>query len=290
MKKILIIDGNATAHRAKHTTGTMKYGGEYTGTIYGFFTQLFTMLKKYRPDLIAFAWDSKTSLRKKIYPEYKAKRAQAKKQKSADEIVFDQACYEQFYEIQEEILPAIGIVNNFKASGYEGDDIIASICKHNAGHKIIATSDNDMFQLLSDEVSIYDLRNKTDFTAKDFMQVYHISPAQWADVKILAGCDGDGVSGIQGVGIETAIKFIQGLLKPGYKTYTKIISDESAEIKAMNKRLVVLPFKGTPIIKLVPQYQLDLQKMKSLFMDYGFRSLCDKEKFDEWKILLKGEK
>lgn len=287
MKNILIIDGNATAHRAKHTVGNMKYGGEYTGVIYGFFTQVLTMLKKYRPDLIAFAWDSQSSLRKKIFPEYKAKRSKAKREKSAVEKAFDNASYEQFYAIQEEILPAIGIVNNFKIAGYEGDDIIASICQHNIGKKIIATSDNDMFQLLNNEIMIYDLRNKMDFTSADFTKVYRITPNQWAEVKILAGCNGDEVPGIAGVGTETAIKYLQGLLKPGYKTHAKILSKDSDSIKALNKQLVVLPFKGTPAIKLVAQHQLNFQKMKSLFMDYGFRSLCDREKFDEWRTLLK---
>lgn len=287
MKTILIVDGNATAHRAKHTVGSMKYSGEYTGVIYGFFTQVLTMLKKYRPDIVAVAWDSRYSLRKKIFPDYKAKRLKAKHEKSAAEKAFDQACYEQFYEIQEEILPAIGLVNNFKKFGYEGDDIIASICQNNHGKKIIATSDNDMYQLLGDDISIYDLRNKKDFTAEAFIEAYSIPASQWAEVKMLSGCDSDEVPGITGVGVDTAIKHIKGLLKPGYKTYDKIMSKDGNNIKELNRRLVVLPLKGTPVIKLTADYLIDFNKMKSLFMDYGFRSLCTKDKFNEWRELLK---
>jgi DNA polymerase I len=284
--KILIVDGNATAHRAKHVTGEMKYSGEYTGVIYGFFTQLLTMLKKYKPDYIAFAWDSKTSIRKEIFPEYKAKRTKAKQEKTKAEQAFDKACYAQFYEIQEDILPAIGFKNNFRIKGFEGDDLIASICLNNVGKKIIATSDNDMFQLLNDEVTIYDLRNKKDFTAENFRDVYKITADKWAEVKALAGCDSDEVPGIQGVGIQTAIKYTQGLINHKYLTYKKITED--THIRERNRKLVTLPLKGTPVIKLAKQDQYDFQKMKTIFMDYGFRSLCG-EKFNEWKTLLGGK-
>lgn len=288
MNKILILDCAALCHRAKHTTGTMKWGGEYTGVIYGFFTQLFTILKKHKPSHIAFAWDSKSSIRKDIFPQYKMKRIKAKKEKSDAEQAFDQACYTQFYEIQEEILPAIGFINNFKFKGYEGDDIIASICLNNKGQKVIATSDNDMFQLLNKDVSIYDVRTKRDFTANDFQNMYQITADKWADVKILAGCDTDEVPGISGVGKDTAIKHVQGLLKPRYQAYQKIISSEGKLIQELNKKLVVLPLKGAPkIIVKETQQHINFVKMKTIFMDYGFRSLCNKEKFSEWRDLLK---
>lgn len=281
--KILICDSNAMCHRAKHTTGEMKFNENGTGCIYGFFTQLLTMLKKYKPDYIAFAWDSKTSLRKEMFPEYKAKRAKAKKDKAKAEQAFDKACYAQFYEIQEEILPAIGFKNNFRIKGFEGDDLIASICLNNVGKKIVATSDNDMFQLLNDDVIIYDIRKKQDFTAENFRDVYKITADNWAEVKALAGCDSDEVPGIQGVGIQTAIKYTQGLINHKYATYKKITEDTC--VVERNRKLVTLPLKGTPVIKLVKQDQYDFQQMKTIFMDYGFRSLCG-EKFDEWRTLL----
>lgn len=283
--KILIVDGNAVCHRAKYTTGEMKYSGEYTGVIYGFFTQLLTMMQKYHPDQIAFAWDSKYSLRKKIYPEYKMKRAKAREDKSNFENAFDDACYTQFYEIQEEILPSIGFKNNFKEFGFEGDDLIASICINNRGHKIIATSDNDMYQLLRDDVSIYDLKDKKTFTAAQFREIYQIPAEKWAEVKILAGCDSDEVPGIQGVGRSTAIKYVQGLINKKYLTYKKITED--TEIKDRNRKLVVLPMAGTPDIKIHFQDKYNLRQMKTIFMDYGFRSLCG-EKFHEWEKELGG--
>lgn len=281
---ILIIDGNGVAHRAKHTTGGMSFSGVPTGVIYGFFMQLHSMVVRYMPKQICFAWDSQSSHRKKIFPEYKMKRALAKKEKTPQEKKFDQDCFEQFYEIQEEILPTIGFENNFKIKGFEGDDLIASICIHNKGKKVIATSDNDMFQLISDDVSIHDLRAKKNFDEESFRSLYGIEPILWKDVKAIAGCDSDEVPGIKGVGKETAIKYIKGVLPDKHKVFQRIESEEGKQLIKRNRQLVELPFSGTPKIVLKKD-KINFNKMKSLFMDYGFYSLMGKDKFKELESL-----
>jgi DNA polymerase-1 len=289
---LLIVDGNALGHRAKHTTGTMKWSGEYTGVVYGFFTQLFNILKKYNPKQTCFAWDSSASLRKDIFPSYKEKRKLSKSLKSAEEKAFDRACYAQFYEIYEEIISAIGFTNNWKIKGYEGDDVIASICLSNKkATKVIATSDNDMFQLLTrdEEIGIYDIRNKAHIGKYEFYKIYGIEASQWKDVKCLAGCSGDEVPGIPGVAVPTAIKYLNGELKSSSKVFQRIESAEGKAIIERNRKLVVLPFAGTPKLKLEKD-NIDFTKMKSIFMDHGFGSLYSKDKFQEWKRLLGGNK
>ena len=89
---------------------------------------------------------------------------------------------------------------------------------------------------------------KKTITAGWFEKEYGIGPSMWADVKALAGCPGDCVEGIVGVGEKTAIKFLTGNLKTSTKAYGCII--EGREIWNRNLELVRLPYEGTPKLRL----------------------------------------
>jgi DNA polymerase-1 len=282
---ILICDGNAICHRSIHTTGELKYNGEFTGIKYGFFSQLYMILQKYKPENICFVWDSRSSKRKEIYPSYKEKRSQKKKEQTKEEKIFYGKCFEQFDELYEEILPKIGIKNNYKVKGLEGDDLIASICLNNKGRKVIATSDNDMYQLLNNETVIYDIRKKKEFTKDDFFKEYEIDATEWVNIKCMAGCSSDEVEGIDRVGIDTAIKYLKKQLKEKSKIYQRIVSDKSIEICDRNIKLVKLPFEGTPKIK-VEKNKVNFNELKSVFLENGFYSFYEREKFNEWRKLL----
>lgn len=282
---ILIVDCCAVSHRSMHTTGELKYNGQYTGIKYGFFSQLYTILQKYKPENICFVWDSRSNKRKEIYPSYKEKRSLKKKERTEEEKIFYGKCFEQFDELYEEVLPKIGIKNNYKVKGLEGDDLIASICFNNKGSKVIATSDNDMYQLLNDETIIYDIRKKKQFTKDDFKKEYTIDSREWVNIKCMAGCNSDEVEGIDRVGIDTAIKYLKKQLKEKSKIYQRIVSDKSIEIRDRNIKLVKLPFEGTPKIK-VEKNNVNFNELKSVFLENGFYSFYEREKFNEWRKLL----
>jgi DNA polymerase-1 len=281
----VIVDSSSLCYKAKFTMGDLSYEEKKVGVIFGFFKQLFTLAKENETTEIAFAWDSPKSHRQKLFPAYKEKRRTQKGEKTPEEIEDDKAAYEQFDLLYEEILPLLGVKNNYKIEGFEADDIIASLVFYNHGSFFtIASSDEDMYQLLSPDVRMQ--KGKKIYTDKDFVKEYGIFPSDWACVKALAGCKSDEVPGIRGVGEATAIKYLNDELTPNLKTYQNIRCPEGKEIYNRNVKLVSLPFKGTPELKFQEQLSYSFDGFLKICQMYDFQWFLQKENLTNWKKVL----
>ena len=274
---IAVIDCNALGYMAHYSTSQMnRSDGTPVGIIWGFFNQLKTIVEQTECAHLVFAWDSHKSERKKLYPQYKEGRA-AKREE--DPTIFDS--FFQFDELYEIILPRLGFVNNFKFSGFEGDDVMAQVCEqYSAEHKItLATNDQDLYQCLGQRVRMYKPTKGQIYTHEDLMLEHNCTPKQWSLVKAIAGCNGDGVKGIERVGEKTAIKYLNDT---SGKAWPKINNNESKAIIARNWDLVHLPFDGTPTIDL--QWpKMDYQIWKEFCMEYEFDKFLGHATF--WRAL-----
>ena len=250
----LVIDCNYLCHRARHTTGELIYHGQHTGVIHGFFTQVLPLLYKYRPDRLVFTWDSRRSHRQKRFPWYKDRP----KTPSAIDPIED---FKQFNLLRDHLLFEAGFQNVFVKTGFEADDLIARLAA-TQGKTTIVTGDEDLYQVLSPLVSIYSPGKKKEITRASFIEEYGITPAQWVEVKKIAGCSSDMIPGVPGVGEKTAIKYLRGELKTTHAKYRAII--DNAEIIERNDWLVRLPLPGTP----------QLQVRDDAIDTTGFRALC----------------
>ncbi len=279
----IVVDANALCHKAKHTLGDLSTETMEVGVIFGFFKQILAYAEKFETNKFAFVWDSQRSHRLKLFPAYK--EARRSKEKTPEETEFDKAAYKQFDLLYEKYLPMIGVTNNYKVDGFEGDDLIASIINNNLDDTIlIASGDEDLYQLLAEDVSM--IKGTKLYTLKDFMQEYHIDPALWSDVKALAGCSTDGVPGIRGIGEKTAIKYLNDELTPHLKGYKAITSSEGKTIKQRNLPLVRLPYKGCPDIVLKPFNQLSLTGFMGMCNELNFQYYLKKENLSKWKTHL----
>ena len=213
----ILIDSNALAHKAKHTLGELTTETMKVGIIFGFLGQLYKLANDYSTNDIIFTWDSNKSHREKLFPAYKENRRTVKEEKTPEEKEEDKLTYHQFDLLHDEVLPMLGAVNNYKISGYEGDDLIASVVYANPNDDfVIATGDEDMYQLLGDGVSIrkcsIDNKGKKKYylyTEELFTKEFGIDPLDWIEVKALAGCKSDEVPGIKGIGEKTAIQYLK---------------------------------------------------------------------------------
>uniref|UniRef100_A0A6M3LV35 Putative exonuclease n=1 Tax=viral metagenome TaxID=1070528 RepID=A0A6M3LV35_9ZZZZ len=275
---LIIVDCNYLGFVNKYALSEgLTYRGGRTEIVFGFFRQILEIAKRFETTHFAFCWDSKESLRKKIFPDYKANRH--KEDRSEEEKSSDIEVFKQFDEIRLIGLKLFGFENIFHKEGYEGDDLMASIVKMRQGINIVISTDNDLFQLL-DFCSLYNLSKKEMTTKKIFTCNYSIEPDQWVEVKALAGCKSDYVPGIPGVGEKTAIKYLKGELKSS-RTLEKIQSSDS--IIKRNRTLVSLPLEGLEVLPLrKAKKNWTVDQFISFCKHYGFQSFLREKTKKEW--------
>jgi len=266
MKHLLIIDGKYLAYVALYTRQGLMLNGQPIGAVFGFFSDLLSDLKRFSPTHVHVAWDERTEnlYRTEIYPEYKQRESTPEQIRTIK--------VEDFYgqiAIIGQMLSKIPISQSL-LPGLEADDVIALLCRRFDGKVTIHSGDQDLYQLLSSNVSMYSRKKKT--TLVDFKNTWKCSPSQWSLVKALAGCPGDNVVGVKGIGEKTAIKIITGNHKK------KSLSDYD-EVVNKNLKLVKLPFplvsyRTIEMNSSIVQ-DIDWDQVKKLFLEKQFYSLLD---------------
>jgi DNA polymerase-1 len=284
---LVFIDANNLGYRAYHTTGTLSHDADLTGVAFGFLNQIFTFLKN-APHGIepVFCWDSPSSLRKTIYPDYK-KRGDQTEEAAAKRLEL----YAQFDVIREEIIPAMGWTDRcWQKEGYEADDLISWGCRESREKSIIVSGDEDLYQCLyhcdDAPVTIYKPGKNIFYSEFDLISDYRVNSTRWAEVKSIAGCKSDNIPGVSGVGEKTAIKYLHGELREGKKK-DSIRQFIKSDAYTRNLTLVSLPYfqlgydGWNPQIKKGELYKANFY---DVFKKYGMDSFI--RRLDEFSNIL----
>lgn len=201
MKVLYIIDASAYIHRAYHairplTTST----GIPTNAVYGFIKLINKIKNEKKPDYIVICFDHPSkNFRHTLSPEYKANR----KEIETDLI--------KQMPIAREAVDAMQLCL-LEKSGYEADDIIGTVAKKAEKENIkavIVTGDKDLFQLVNENISIWNESKNIMFDTEKVYEKYEIYPNQIVDMLALMGDACDNITGIKGIGEKTAVKLIQ---------------------------------------------------------------------------------
>ena len=176
--------------------------GENISALFGFFRNLHSVLKHYKPTHIFAAMDSKTkTFRHEFYPEYKATRNKTPEDLHAQ---IPWIC---------EILETLGIPT-LQCDGYEADDIIATVakkCVENGRTCRILSGDKDLMQLVCENIQILKPDAGAMWKVTDSAAVeaeWGVKPEQLLDLLSLYGDTADNVPGVAGVGVKTASKLL----------------------------------------------------------------------------------
>jgi DNA polymerase I len=248
------------------------------GIYYLFFNTLQSVANKFKVDNTIFMLDSKQSHRRKIYPEYK------RKDKTINPILEEQLKIINLeYEVIKVIFQHLGFAY-YNRIGYEADDLFAFYIHNRPNEKhIILSKDDDLLQLISKNVIIYDPKNKLIKDEKWFKKTYEISPHQWSLYKSLSGCSSDNIKGIPGIGEKYALDYIKEIAPK--KIVEKIQSNWDKV--DFNLKLTDLPFGGMKIDGSFnhrlkdKQTNLNMNKFIDFCVDMSFKSfLSDLEKFN----------
>ncbi|GAA9883387.1 DNA polymerase I [Helicobacter pylori] len=244
----------------------------------GLLTGLVGMVKKFYKDrknmpFIVFALESQTKTKRaEKLGEYKQNRKDAPK--------------EMFLQIPIalEWLQKMGFVC-VEISGFEADDVIASLATLSPYKTRIYSKDKDFNQLLSDKIALFD--GKTEFLVKDCVKKYGILPSQFTDYQGIVGDSSDNYKGVKGIGSKNAKELLQrlgslekiyenldlakNLLSP--KMYQALIQDKESAF--LSKELATLErgcIKEFDFLSCAFPSENPLLKIKDELKEYGFIS------------------
>jgi DNA polymerase I len=252
--------------------------GEPVGAVYGFIRDLLQIIERKQPTALVCAFDlSGPTFRHELYDMYKAERGE-----------MPEALAAQLPKIRQ-VLAAMAIPV-LESPGYEADDVLATVarlCEEGGARCLLVTGDKDARQLLSPQVTVYNIRKDVEYGSPDLFGDWGIAPQQVVDFQALVGDKVDNVPGVPLIGPKAAKELLDqyGTLDnildhaeevTGAKRRQNLIDYREAAL--MSRKLVALD-RHTPITVDWNAAQVggfDLSRIAELFRDFGFRSLGDR--------------
>jgi DNA polymerase I len=206
--KTLLVDGDNLFKIGFHGVKEMYDGGDHLGGIYHFINILRKFLEEHNHDKVVVFWDgdSNSSMRKSLYPLYKANRRQDMNEYKYESYLQQKARVKQYLE---EIF-----VRQVEMNNNEADDLIAYYCKIATDEKIIIFSgDKDLTQLISENITIYSPVSKQYYKNGDMIAINRVDIPHYNVLitKIFTGDKSDNIEGIEGLGEKTLLKFFPDL-------------------------------------------------------------------------------
>ena len=275
-KRLYLIDGYSTIFRAFYAIrGLSTSAGEPTNAIYGFINMLRKLLREEEPALLGIALDvGRATVRTEAYAEYKANRAPMPEDLKAQMPAIRRA-------IEAFRIPILELER------YEADDVIGTLGRkaQDAGYEVtIVSADKDLFQLVSDRVSLLHTGREKIYDPALVEQDFGVPPEQVVDVLALVGDKVDNVPGVPGIGqkgaqtlirehgnLQALLEAASGLKRKAYREGLQEHSDQallSRELVTIHTDLDV-PFEPEALEMEAPDYEA----LADLCREFEFWSL-----------------
>ncbi|MGH6808584.1 MAG: 5'-3' exonuclease H3TH domain-containing protein, partial [Ensifer adhaerens] len=264
---LFLVDGSGFIFRAFHAIPPLnrKSDGLPVNAVSGFCNMLWKLLTDARDTSVGvtpthfaviFDYSSKT-FRNELYDLYKANRTAP----------------------PEDLIPQFGLIRHatrafnlpcIEKEGFEADDLIATYARlaEKAGASVtIISSDKDLMQLVTPNVSMYDSMKDKQISIPEVIEKWGVPPEKMIDLQAMTGDSTDNVPGIPGIGPKTAAQLLEeygdldtlltraGEIKQA-KRRENIIAN--ADLARLSRQLVTLR-TDTPLDVPLEDFQLEPQ-------------------------------
>ena len=198
--RLYLIDGYSNIFRAFYAIRSLSNSkGEPTNAVYGFITMLRKLLREEKPELVGVALDTKSTVRRDKYAEYKANR-----QPTPPDLVQQMPRVRAAIEAYR--IPILELQN------WEADDVLGTLAKKAAasGYDVVLVSaDKDLMQLVGNGVFLYHTGRNRLYDAAAVEEDFGVPPDKVRDVLALMGDSVDNVPGVKGIGDKGARDLIK---------------------------------------------------------------------------------
>ena len=278
-KSVWAVDSHALIYQVFFAMGDMSApDGRPVNALFGFIRDVLDLIEKKKPDLLFCVFDkSEITFRNEIYDQYKAHR---------DPMPEDLRSQIPHIRL---LLEALNIPV-LEMKGYEADDILATIAQkvpEQGGEVVLVTNDKDCRQLISDRVSLFNVRKNSRYRADDLMKDWGIQPEQVVDFQALVGDSVDNVPGVPLIGPKLARELLES-----YETLNGVLDNadnvsgkkRKENLKAFREQALV----SRQLVELDRNVPIEInwadgvigganvEKAVDICKEFGFRTLTER--------------
>ena len=283
--KVLIIDGLNTFIRVFSVIPTTNDDGIHVGGIVGFLRSIGYTINMFRPTRVIIVFDGKggSRRRRKLYPEYKAKR----KTKYRVNRAYDFASPED--EKQNMIMQLQRIVEYLDTlpvtvlsyDNIEADDTIGYLCRQvlTESQITVMSTDKDFLQLANGRIKIWSPTKKKMYDESAVLDEYGISSHNLIWYRVLDGDKSDNIKGVKGLGLKTIQKKLPFLSENRIVNIDEVINKlpESKDVIELNYKLMQLSdvdISGTTKTKIIDKVNAPINRL----IKYKFQTMFLEDK------------
>jgi DNA polymerase-1 len=234
------------------------------------------LIKYHHPTHIVACCDPKNcnSLRKSLYPDYKANRTCTTGIDPQEIIIRD-------------LLNEIGIPT-VEVDRYEADDLLGTLSRRFSDQikTVVVTGDKDLMVLVDEKVTMLDTMKKKEYQIDDVVEKYGIAPHKVSDYLALVGDKADNIPGAKGIGPVAAKNLLNQFESVGdiYKNINDV-ADSKVKAKLVASKSDALISAQLAYLQYDVDIDLSLDQIKyEPQITPRFVSICSKLSFRESTI------
>ena len=236
MSKTSLVDGNNLLKIGFHGVRDFFNKGEHVGGIWHFLNTLKRFLDENNYNKVVVFWDGETSSsqRRLLYPKYQLNRKTSNPEDFKEESFLKQK--QRVKEYLEEMF-----VRQLDVENSEADDLIAYYCQISEDEsKTIFSTDRDLTQLISKDVTIYSPITKRYYKNGDTIKIDQIEIPHYnvKTYKILTGDSSDNIDGIFYLGEKTFVKLFPEIFEKEI-SFTDILTKGEELLKEQKENVVL---------------------------------------------------